>query len=202
MIVGLDFDNTIVSYDALFHRMALAEGAIPASTPITKRAVRDYLRKTKQEALWTQFQSKAYGPYLNDAIPFPGFHEFLAYCNQQKISVFVVSHKTRFPYVGEQHDLRQAAFTWMFQQGITCQMKYGLSEDRLFFESTITMKCERIRSLKCDVFLDDLPEFLLNTNFPSSVHRVVFDPHQQMCASTELQRVGSWGEFLECMSRE
>ena len=30
MILGVDFDNTIVAYDSLFHRVALERGLIPA----------------------------------------------------------------------------------------------------------------------------------------------------------------------------
>ena len=45
MIIGLDFDNTIVSYDELFHRVALEGGLVPGDLPVRKEAVRDYLRE-------------------------------------------------------------------------------------------------------------------------------------------------------------
>ena len=44
MRLGLDFDNTIVSYDALFHKVALEGSLIPADVAPTKLNVRDYLR--------------------------------------------------------------------------------------------------------------------------------------------------------------
>ena len=44
MRIGLDFDNTIVSYDALFHRVAREQDVVPANTPVNKIAVRDHLR--------------------------------------------------------------------------------------------------------------------------------------------------------------
>ena len=51
MIVGVDFDNTIVAYDALFHRVASERGLIPATVAATKIAVRDALRASGQEAI-------------------------------------------------------------------------------------------------------------------------------------------------------
>jgi len=42
--IGIDFDNTIVSYDTLFHRVALERGLIPISVPANKISVREYLR--------------------------------------------------------------------------------------------------------------------------------------------------------------
>ncbi|GJL53182.1 MAG: hypothetical protein NPIRA02_03140 [Nitrospirales bacterium] len=202
MIVGLDFDNTIVSYDALFQQMAIEEKLVPNSIPPTKTAIRDYLRHIGKENFWTELQSRAYGPFLKRAIPFPGVFEFLSHCRKADISIYVVSHKTQFPYQGTQYNLHESALEWMFQQGFMCQEKYGLSEDRVFFEPTATGKCYRIRSLKCDVFLDDLPEFLLSVEFPSSVHRVLFDPHQRTSSFQGLARVGSWREFLQCMLSE
>src|SRR5262245_43078397 len=44
MLIGVDFDNTIVSYDALFHRIATERDLIPADLPVNKTAVRDHLR--------------------------------------------------------------------------------------------------------------------------------------------------------------
>ena len=44
MLVGVDFDNTIVSYDALFWNVALEKKLIPESVPPVKNAVRDHLR--------------------------------------------------------------------------------------------------------------------------------------------------------------
>ena len=47
-VLGVDFDNTIVSYDCLFHRVAAERGLIPASLVATKGAVRDYLRRSSR----------------------------------------------------------------------------------------------------------------------------------------------------------
>ena len=44
MIVGLDFDNTIVNYENLFYTIALEEGYISADVDRSKLAVRNDLR--------------------------------------------------------------------------------------------------------------------------------------------------------------
>ena len=49
MLVGVDFDNTIVCYDGLFHKLALERGLIPEDFPASKGEVRDFLRNTDRE---------------------------------------------------------------------------------------------------------------------------------------------------------
>ena len=36
MLIGVDFDNTIVCYDGLFHRVAVEQGLIPQKFPRVK----------------------------------------------------------------------------------------------------------------------------------------------------------------------
>jgi len=45
MRVGLDFDNTLIRYDELFHNLALKQGLIPDSVPPQKNKIRDHLRR-------------------------------------------------------------------------------------------------------------------------------------------------------------
>jgi hypothetical protein len=57
LIIGIDFDNTIVLYEDLFHRCALEEGLIRPETPKDKKAIRDEIRQLPQgEARWTILQ--------------------------------------------------------------------------------------------------------------------------------------------------
>ena len=44
VVLGLDFDNTIISYDALAHSLAVERGLIPPSFPKQKREVCDHFR--------------------------------------------------------------------------------------------------------------------------------------------------------------
>ena len=49
MVLGLDFDNTIIKYDELFHRVAFEKNLIPADLPKEKNTVRNYLREKNIE---------------------------------------------------------------------------------------------------------------------------------------------------------
>jgi hypothetical protein len=44
-LTGIDFDNTIICYDRLFHQIALEGGLIPRDLPAEKNAGHDYLRE-------------------------------------------------------------------------------------------------------------------------------------------------------------
>ena len=44
-LLGIDFDNTLVNYDNLFHKVAVEKGLIKYSLPANKIAIRDYLRE-------------------------------------------------------------------------------------------------------------------------------------------------------------
>src|SRR5260221_9194382 len=98
MLVGLDFDNTIVCYDRLFHKLARERGLIPESVPANKGAVRDYLRSIDRENDWTEMQGIGYGPRIAEAEPFPGVHDFLNACKTPGVRVAIISHKTKHPY--------------------------------------------------------------------------------------------------------
>ena len=95
MLVGVDFDNTIVCYDQIFYKIALEEGLIPAEVPVSKSGVRDYLRQKDRENDWTELQGYVYGTCMQDAPPFPGVVEFFTRCKEDKIKVYIISHKTR-----------------------------------------------------------------------------------------------------------
>ena len=72
MRLGLDFDNTIISYDQLFLRVAVEKGLAPESVSPHKNAVRDYLRQVNKEEEWTRLQGEVYGGRILEAAPYDG----------------------------------------------------------------------------------------------------------------------------------
>ena len=76
MRIGVDLDNTIICYDALFHALALERGWIaPArpARPVRKDAVRRAVRLLPDgDEKWQALQAEAYGPRLASAALFPG----------------------------------------------------------------------------------------------------------------------------------
>ena len=199
MLIGLDFDNTIVRYDRLFHRLAVERGLVPMSVAAAKPAIRDYLRAAGREDEWTELQGIAYGPRIVDADPFPGVLDFLARCRRAAVNVAIISHKTRRPYRGGHHDLHAAAHAFLESHGFYEYAESGLTPGRVFFECTLGAKLARIGSLGCTAFVDDLPELLAEPGFPNGVRKILFDPADNFPRDSRFDRVSSWVECGDCL---
>ncbi len=177
MRLGLDFDNTIVCYDELFHRLAAERSLVPPPTGgvcWSKSQVRDHLRAAGREDDWTRLQGEAYGPRIVEASPFPGVLDFISLCRRESIPVFVISHKTKRPFIGEPHDLHAAAIHWLEHHGFFAPAL--LSRGDVFLEETKERKLARIAKQRCSHFVDDLAEILNDPAFPAGVGRVLFAP--------------------------
>jgi len=197
MIIGVDFDNTIVCYDLVFHQVAVEQGLIPSHLSAHKGAVRDYLRQLDKEDAWTEMQGYVYGMRMLDASPFPGVLEFFSRCQQQGIRVYIISHKTRYPYLGPRYDLHLAAQQWLEKYGFYDHRHLNLSREQVYFEETKQGKIARITGLDCSHFIDDLPEFLAEPDFPAGVERILFDPNHKYLAGHNFKRRSSWAEIEE-----
>jgi len=193
MRIGVDFDNTIVSYDGVFHKVAVERGLIGQDVSTNKDSVRDYLRSVGKENDWIELQGHVYGARMDVARPYKGVIEFFRRCVRNNVDVFIVSHKTRRPFAGEPHDLHAAAKGWLTEVGFFDPGVIGLDPDRVFFELTKQEKIKRIVQLGCTHFIDDLPEFLAEPGFSADTRRVLFDPTDAHLH--HVPRVGSWREF-------
>ncbi len=170
--IGVDFDNTIISYDDLFHRCALERSLIPEGLPKRKSAVRAYLWNLPDgNNLWTALQGEVYGSRINEAEPYPGALKFFSLCRERKVHVTIVSHKAEFPALGPRVNLRDAAREWIGAHGIFPESAMSGS---LFFEADRKAKVERIAHLKCTHFIDDLPEVFTDTLFPAGTEKILF----------------------------
>ncbi len=195
MVIGVDFDNTIVSYDAVFHRIAVERGLIPSSLPVDKTAVRDHLRGLGNEGQWTALQGLVYGPHIREAAAFPGVKEFFAHCRRARLAVHIISHKTRQPVVGPPHDLHAAALGWLEQAGFFGPALLGLPRDHVHFGVTRQEKIAHIRSLGCTIFIDDLEEVFREPEFPGDVKKILFSPHHQVTALTGVEVLTNWAQI-------
>lgn len=196
MRIGIDFDNTIVSYDALFHKVALELGVVPSGTAASKLAVRNYLRSVDQEIVWTEMQGYVYGARMDEAAGYPGAVDFIGGAVDAGHQVAIVSHKTKFPLRGPQHDLHAAARSWA-ERHLCVAGKPLIPPAQVFFELTREEKLARIGALDCDVFIDDLPEIFLADAFPRATRRILFDPdaHHANAAIGPAAVCKSWAEI-------
>ena len=187
MYIGVDFDNTIVSYDELFWRAATEQGLMVEETPHTKLAIRDGLRAQGGEAAWIALQARVYGPLIREAPIFAGVLEFFATCSTLGVPTVIISHKTRV--AGDAvYDLHQAARSWLTAQGL------GVPAH---FEVTRAAKLKRIELEGCTHFIDDLPEVLADPGFPAGVEPILFDPFVQHGVSAQFKHMTSWVEMQD-----
>jgi hypothetical protein len=201
MRIGIDFDNTIVSYDALFHKVAREQDLVPPETPLNKVAVRDHLRAIGQEDRWTEMQGYVYGVRMAEALAYEGVIDFIRRAKAAGHAVTIVSHKTRHPFLGPQYDLHAAARAWI-ECHLLCGGKSLLSSENIFFELTKQGKLARIAACGCEAFIDDLPEILLAADFPSNTARLLFDPeeHHPNVAAEGLRIFRTWWQLAEHFS--
>ncbi len=178
MHIGIDFDNTIAGYDALFLRLAVDAGWVDAGFAGGKTAIRDHIRLLPDgEKSWTALQARVYGPCMGGAVLIDGVADFLSACRQGGHRVSIVSHKTRTAAAAPQGpDLRQAALAWMEAKGFFADDGFGLNRADVHFTDTRTEKCIRIGQVGCSVFIDDLEEVFEDPAFPSQVGRFLFRP--------------------------
>ena len=108
-LLGLDFDNTLVRYDNLFHSLAVEKSLIDKSMAADKIRIRNYLREQGRDDDFTLLQGEVYGLRILDANPAEGMLNTLVNLKSMGIPMVLVSHKTRFPYKGPQYNLHQAA---------------------------------------------------------------------------------------------
>jgi hypothetical protein len=199
MHVGLDFDNTIVSYDALFHKIARENDWVPDGTPVSKVSVRDHLRRVGRENVWTEMQGIVYGGRMSEADPFPGVLALLGWARASGIRISIVSHKTRYPYLGEQCDLHAAARTWV-ERSLRDAQGPLVPPANVHFELTKEAKVARIAAIGCELYVDDLPEILLAPEFPRSVERLLFDPDDHY-READLPRASDWSEIRALLAQ-
>lgn len=197
MIIGIDFDNTIVNYDGVFAEAAAEKNVLPENSLKTKESVKRMLLSQGRETDWTKLQGYVYGTKMDDAGIYRGVEDFICQCAEIGWEVVIISHKTKHPVIGPHHyDLHSAALRWI--------KSTGLKLSDVFFETTRENKYSRIALTRCDIFVDDLPGFLLDSSFPKEVKRILFDPDNQHEDSNELMRFNSWemiqAHFLENMA--
>lgn len=193
MKIGFDFDNTIVSYDSLFHKVAREQGHIPDSVAVNKNAVRDYLRSIGKEPVWTEMQGYVYGARMNEAAAYPDAIAVIEALGKAGHELAIISHKTKKPFEGPAYDLHEAARGWIDTHLNDASGQPLIPPERVFFNETKPEKIARIAQLQCDVFIDDLPEILLHEGFPESTRRYLFSAQPQ--AHPQWTQVADWRQF-------
>ena len=195
MLIGIDFDNTIVCYDGVFHAAALDRGLITPDIGRDKNAVRDHLNGSGQKNAFTELQGYVYGSRMDLAKVFDGVANFIKSAKVEEHELFIISHKTRYPVLGPQYDLHEVARDFLATQGLSGDGESAIPHDNIFFQPTKEEKIKRAASIGVDVFIDDLPEILSMPGLDKNVKKFLFDPNGAHQAETRYTRVANWAEL-------
>ena len=198
-IIGIDFDNTLVSYEQVIYKVAEQQGLNICGTNKSKKNIRDSIRLLPNgEIEWQKLQAIVYGPRMGEAKLIDGVKEFLSLCKQNNIKVYIVSHKTEYARFDQtKTNLRKAALSWMGKNGFFEDDGLGLSKENVYFEATRIEKIERIRYLACTHFIDDLEELFLELSFPAGIVKVLFAPDKLSLAGeiSDVRLYNTWNDI-------
>jgi hypothetical protein len=204
MRIGIDFDNTIARYDAIFARLGRQFHWLPDDFAGTKLQSRDLVRGgVDGEQRWQTLQALAYGPHMAEAELFDGVIDFLGRCRQGGHKVAIVSHKTQFAARDRgEVDLRQAALDWMQGQGFFSPAGLAIERHQVIFADSRRQKCQTIGALRCDLFIDDLPELFADSAFPADTRRILFHDAPPPIPCGRFEALGSWKEIADAIFRQ
>ena len=199
MRIGLDFDNTIIRYDEVFRQAAKERGLLSADFCESKQQVRDAIRRLPDgEFKWQALQGYVYGKGIQNATLFPGVPAFLRRARAHGDTVLVVSHKTEHGHFDpDRVNLRGAAMQWMERQGFFTDQGFSMIPDHIYFASSRSEKLNCIADLKCDIFIDDLEEVLLDPDFPRFVRRILFSEQAEMAKDLPYNVCRDWPSIEE-----
>jgi hypothetical protein len=199
VICGIDFDNTIVTYDELLTTIARERGLLDAADVQTKRSIRDQIRQLPDgEIEWQKCQALLYGQRIAEARLIDGVTQFVAICRARGIPVYIVSHKTEFSrYDPTGTNLRTAAMNWMIANRFFESGGLALDPGNVYFAGTREEKVDRIRELRCTHFIDDLEETFLEDSFPPATARILYEPGRQSPAPHGVALMRTWQEIRD-----
>jgi len=70
LVIGVDFDNTLINYDEVFHSRAVDSGLVARDIEKEKSVIRDRVRNLEAgEEKWQKLQAEVYGPGITEARP-------------------------------------------------------------------------------------------------------------------------------------
>lgn len=195
MLVGLDFDNTIVSYTESIAPLAKEVFRLPQRLELTKLSLRDFLRSEGREEDWIKFQGLMYGPGMKYAKPYRNAISIMNSLSLRGHTLAIISHRSRYPYSGDKYDLHGYALDWLNKHIVD---EVHIEASKIFFLETKQEKLLKIKELRCDVFLDDLTSVLEDKDFPIGTRGVLFSPHRQQQYSGKM--IMDWDEMLDIVN--
>ncbi len=191
MLIGVDFDNTLVCYDSAIQKLA-DEFLVPAYVNRVKSDIKSYFHNEGKHQQWTEFQGHLYGPGMIHARPFKNCVRVLARMNERGFNFSIISHRSRVPYAGPKYDLHEFAQEWI-DKWLVDDVTF---DGKIFFNLTLDKKILEIQNQKCHVFIDDLIDVFDHVYFPTSTKKILFVPDgRKIDQSPEVKLMRNWNEL-------
>ena len=175
--LGLDFDNTLISYDLIFYETACELNLIPKELKKSKTAVRNFLINQNKEHKFTELQGEVYGSKIINANQTDGMFEALKFIQNKGYELAIVSHKTKNPIIGPKYNLHKSALNWLEKNKFFDKEGLFINKNNVFFEPTKEEKVRRIESIGCTHFIDDLPSIL--NLIKESIIKIHYNPGKE-----------------------
>jgi len=168
--VGLDLDNTVISYDEAFGKVGVEIGLLAASHGLrTKEDVKARLiTPARGEQDWMRLQGQVYGRHIDSAVLSDGVADCIRDLRRRGARISIISHKTRAAHFDDAVNLWDAARGWLERRGFFSADGLGLDPADIHFLETRDAKVAMIAAAGCAAFVDDLPEVLHHPAFPTA----------------------------------
>ncbi len=174
MKIGIDLDNTIISYDKVFKIAAKSFDLISDDWSGNKEKLKSCIRQLPDgEKRWQKLQGYVYSEAIENADAFPGVIRFLWRAKNKGHHVFIISHKTEVAHHDSKINLRNPALRWLKEQQLLPESNLGLIKEILFL-STQKEKIKKINELNLDVMIDDLIEIVEHPLLDNNIDTIHF----------------------------
>jgi hypothetical protein len=169
--IGIDLDNTIISYNNIINLLAKKKYKLNKEKN-NKVLIKKEIIKKYGEVEWTKFQSLLYGENLKFAEVFYNFKKNISKIKND-YEIYIISHKTKYPYIGKKINLIYESKKFIKINKISYCKNEIIKKENIYFENTIENKIKRIKKLKINYFIDDL-EGILN-KLPNNINKIIFN---------------------------
>ncbi len=195
--LGLDLDNTIISYDEAFGKVGAEIGLLAADHGLrTKEAVKARLiTPARGEQDWMRLQGQVYGRHIDSAALNAGVADCIRDLRRRGARISIISHKTRRGHFDDAVSLWDAARGWLERQGFFSTEGFGLDPADLHFLETRDAKVAMIAEVGCAAFVDDLPEVLRHPAFPQATVGLWYAAERPASDGEGLAAYRSWADI-------
>ena len=202
--LGIDFDHTIVDYGNIFAERASNLGYLESSVERTKDEVKKLLKESDEgDKKWGILQAEVYSEGIGSAKIMEGFESFVEECRRLSLSLAIVSHKSKNnPFDPQNRNLQQPALDWMRTNRFFDESGFGFDLGHIYLVETLEDKIEKINTLNCSHFIDDLLSVLLHPLFPKSTRNIHFSTEAINYNSLPVDYTGNWRNIQDYLIRD